>query len=421
MKRREFIPGVLAAAVATQLPLAGLAGAVPSGLPHAATAQPGDDVFWEQIRALYRTGPNINLNNGGVSPSPLPVEEAFFNYFRVCNDVPSLSMRLMQDGQKNLVREKLAQLGGCLPSEIAINRNATEALVTIIMNIPLKRGDEVVLSTFDYPRMMNAWKIRAEKEGLKLRWVDPETGNPTKADLVNRYISLFNKKTKVVHLTHMINWTGRIIPVKEIIDEAKKTGIATVVDAAHSFAHVPFSISELGCDYLGVSLHKWLGAPLGNGMLFVREDRIESQPAIFPVENSLKASIKKFEELGTRNLPAEFAISEAVEFHNLMGTQKKYDRLVELRNHWINQVKNHPNIRVYTPLEPGTSGAICLIGVGNHKPYFVDNTLLSRYHIHTVGIIHEHVSGNRVTPNVYTTKAELDLLAEGLLVLADKA
>jgi len=419
MKRREFIPGVLAAAVATRLPLGAKTNDTFSGFSPAAV--PEDEAFWQQIRAQYRTGSNINLNNGGVSPSPLPVEEAFFNYFRICNDTPSLAMRLMVEPQKTLVREKLAKLADCDPAEIAVNRNATEALVTVIMNVPLKRGDEVVLSTYDYPRMMNAWKIRAEKEGLKLRWVDPETGNPDKAELINRYTSLFNKKTKVVHLTHMINWTGRIIPVKEIIDEAKRAGAATIVDAAHSFAHVPFSVSELGCDYLGVSLHKWLGAPFGNGMLFVRKDRIEGLPAIFPVEDTLKANIKKFEELGTRNLAAEFAISEAVDFHNIMGTPKKYDRLVQLRNHWLDQVKQHPKIRVYTPQEPGTSGAICLIGIDGVKPHTLDYTLLTEYHIHTVAIIHEQVSGTRVTPNVYTTKNELDLLAQAILNIADKA
>ncbi len=415
MKRREFIPGVTAA----------IAGALVTPPSFAFKAEspllpPKDEEeFWNWIRSQFRTGKIINLNNGGVSPHPLPVEEAFFNYHRISNELPAYNMWRVLEQKREEVRKKLAELAGCMPEEIATNRNATEALVTIINQLPLKKGDEVVLSTFDYPRMMNAWKVREEREGIKLRWVDPETGNPDTQTLINRYTSLFNKNTKAVLLTHMINWTGRMIPAKEIAAEAKKAGIVTIVDAAHSFAHVPFNIPDLDCDYLGVSLHKWLCAPFGNGMLYVKKENITKLHPYFPSEKEWNANIKKFEDLGTRNNAAEFAISEAVDFHNLIGSRRKYERLVYVRDYWINLVKHHPKIRIRTPLEKENSGCIALLEIEGKDAAEMDSFLLDKYQIFTVGIKHGGVNGVRITPHIYTSEKELDLLSEAILKLAD--
>jgi selenocysteine lyase/cysteine desulfurase len=375
--------------------------------------------FWDWVRSQYRTGPFINLNNGGVSPHALPVEEAFFNYHRMCNEIPTYTMWRVLEKKREEIRSKLASLANCFPEEIATNRNATESLVTIIMNLPLKKDDEVVLSTFDYPRMMNAWKVREQRDGIKLRWVDPETGNPDKETLKNRFTENFNKKTRVVHLTHMINWTGRMIPVREIIREAKPLGIISVVDAAHSFAHLPFSVSELGCDYLGASLHKWLGAPFGNGLLYINHKNLDKIRPFFPAEPDMNNSIKKFEELGTRNNASEFAISDAVDFHNLIGSERKYERLLYLRNYWVNEVTKHPKIRVITPLQKGESGVIGLVEIEGKPAEEIDTFLHDKFNIHCVAIKHRQVNGVRITPNVYTHESELDKLIEGLLALAD--
>lgn len=415
MKRREFLPGMLAAVVGTQLPFRAFGKEMVPSLPH-----PESPRFWEEIRAQFRTGNIINLNNGAVSPHPLSVEETFFNYHRIANDVPSMHLRRMFEPLRQQLREKLSTLAGCHSEEIAINRNATEALVTIIMGLPLKRGDEVVLSVFDYPSMMNAWKIREQRDGIRLRWVNPEAGESDAgtAELINTYVSQFTAKTKVVHITHMINWTGRLLPAHEIVAAARAKGITTVVDAAHSFAHIPFSISEMGCDYLGVSLHKWLCAPFGTGMLYIKKGMVGQIPSLFPTEPELHESIKKFEELGTHNTAAEMGISEAIDFHNHIGGHRKYERLVELRNHWADQVKTHPHIKIHTPLHAGAAGAIALAEIKGKDFHECISYLMNTHHIQAVGIRHENVYGVRITPHVYTTKEELDLLAKGLLELA---
>lgn len=419
MKRREFIPGILATALTTQLPLPS-PGKNTAFLPPE-TGTETDEDFWEGIRAQYRTGKLINLNNGGVSPQPLPVEEAFFNYHRIANDTPSFSMWRLLERRREEMRHKLADLVGCPAEEVAINRNTTEALVTVIDGIPLKRGDEVVLSVFDYPRMLNAWRVRERNEGIRLRWVTPDIFKGDKAALIGSFVSQFSPRTRVVHITHMINWTGALLPAKEIAAEARQRNIISIVDAAHSVAHVPFRVADLDCDYLGASLHKWLGAPFGSGMLYVRKDRIERTPALFPHEPGLNGSIKKFEELGTRNIASELAILHAIDFHNAIGGQRKYDRLVELRNHWVDRVKMHPKVSILTPLAPGTSGGICLVSVKDVDYMEADRFLIDTYGIHSIHVFQPTFTGIRIAPNVYTRKSELDLLSEALLILADKA
>jgi selenocysteine lyase/cysteine desulfurase len=418
MKRRQFIPSVAATAMGSVISPSSFS--IPNHIStFSADEQVNDEDFWKQIRSEFRTGKIINLNNGGVSPHPLVVEEAFFNYHRICNEVPSYSMWRVLEKQREKIRSKLSEIAGCFPEEIAINRNTTESLVTIIMGLPLKKGDEVVLSIFDYPRMMNAWKIREKEEGIKIRWVNPEKDNPDDSTIIERYTSQFNSKTRVVHITHMINWTGRIIPADKIIEEAKKYHITTIVDAAHTFAHIPFSIHDLGCDYLGASLHKWLSAPFGNGMLYIKKDKIAETKPFFPTEDELKNNIKKFEELGTRNNASEFAIFDAVDFYLSIGPERKYKRLVELRNYWVDQVKSHPKIKIHTPLEEGRSGAICLVEILDNKGMDIDKYLLKNYRIHCVEIEHEGIAGIRITPNIYTSKEELDILVAALLYFAN--
>ena len=417
MKRRQFIPSVAATVMGAMVSSSSFSNHSVARTP--TNPDLPDEEFWKQIKSQFRTGEIINLNNGGVSPHPLVVEEAFFNYHRICNDTPSYNMWRILDKLKKNIRLKLSEIAGCDVDEIAINRNATESLVTIIMGLPLAKGDEVVLSKFDYPRIMNAWKVREKRDGIKLQWVNPEQHSPDDSTIIKRYTSLFNNKTKVVNLTHMINWTGRIIPVAQIIQEAKKYKITTIVDAAHSFAHIPFKIHDLDCDYLGTSLHKWLSAPFGNGMLYVRKERIATTPTFFPTENDLDNDIKKFEELGTRNNAAEFAINEAIDFYLSIGAKRKYDRLIELRDYWINKVKKHPKIKIHTPLGEGKSGAICLIEILDNKEPNIDAMLMNLYNIHCVKIVHEGIEGIRITPNVYTSKEDLDVLVLGILHFAD--
>jgi len=232
--------------------------------------------------------------------------------------------------------------------------------------------------------------------------------------LANNYIDLFTARTKVVHITHIINWNGQILPVRQIADVAKKQGIEVLVDGAHSFAHFDFSISDLQCDYFGTSLHKWLGATIGTGFMYVRKEKIKSLFPLFGVDDPLKDDIRKFEALGTRPFFIEQAIEKAIDFHKMIGIERKEARLNYLKNYWINQVKDLPNITINTPLQKGFSCAIANIAIKDKKHEDLDTFLIEKYKIHVVSITWENIKGIRITPNVYTTLENLDRLVEGI-------
>lgn len=381
-----------------------------------------DNDFWSYVRESYTTNSQlINLNNGGVSPSPKVVQDALDKYNRMCNEAPSYYMWRILDQGREPLRENLAELAGCSAEEIAINRNSTEGLNSIIFGLNLKPGDEVVLSKQDYPNMINAWKQREKRDGIKLVWVNLDLPSEDDNYLVNKFTSAFTNKTKVVHLTHIINWVGQILPVRQIADIAHKQNIEVLVDGAHSFAQFDFKIPDLGCDYFATSLHKWLCAPFGSGMMYIKKEKIASVWALLSNDKPDGDNIRKFESLGTRSFPSEMAIGYALDFHNMIGTARKQARLFFLKKYWTDQVKDLPKVHFNSPLAASHSAAIANIAIEGMKPEDIDSHLFTKYKIHTVAINWENIHGVRVTPNVYTSTKDLDKLVKGISELAKKA
>ena len=388
-------------------------------LHHAGDRMPGelasDEDFWYFVQQSFTTSPElINLNNGGVSPSPRIVQEAMKRYHDMSNEAPSYYMWRILDQGREPLRKELARIAGASPEEIAIHRNASEALETVIFGLELKAGDEVVLSKQDYPNMINAWKQREMREGIKLVWVNLDLPSEDNDYLAGQYIKAFTSKTKVVHVTHVINWNGQILPVRKIADAAHKHGIEVLVDGAHSFAQFEFTIPSLGCDYFGTSLHKWLAACIGSGMLYVKKEKI---PAIYPLLASgdpKSDNIRKFESLGTRPFFIEQATGKAIDFYDMIGPARKEQRLLYLKNYWMNAVKDIPNVKLHTSMKPGFGCAIGMVSIDGKKASELDNFLFSEYKIHVVGIDWENLHGVRITPNVYTTTKDLDLLIRGI-------
>ncbi|MEZ4948930.1 MAG: aminotransferase class V-fold PLP-dependent enzyme [Saprospiraceae bacterium] len=372
-----------------------------------------DEDFWSLIQQAYTVSPNImNLNNGGVSPQPKVVQEAVEHYNRLSNEAPSYYMWQVLDKGREPLRTDLANLAGVSPEEIAINRNSSEALETIIFGLPLERGDEVVLSKQDYPNMINAWKQREKRDGIVLKWVNLEVPSEDENSLVNTFKNAFTSKTKLVHITHLINWNGQVLPARKIADEAKSKGIEVLVDAAHSFAHLDYKISDLNCDYLGTSLHKWLCAPFGTGMLYVRKEKISKLYPLFAAPDPSVDDIRKFEHLGTRSFAIEMAIGHAINFHHMIGSQRKAERLWYLKNYWTEKVQGLPGISIGTPKSKSCSGAIALLQIEGMEPGDVAQALFDKEKIHTVAINWENIHGVRITPNVYTLTRDLDKLVQ---------
>jgi selenocysteine lyase/cysteine desulfurase len=326
--------------------------------------------------------------------------------------------RILDQGREPL-RKNLARLASCDAEEIAINRNSSEGLETVIFGLQLKAGDEIVAAKQDYPNMVNAYNQRQKRDGIKMVWVNLDLPSEDENYLVNQYVKAFTPKTKVVHITHIINWNGQILPVKKIANEAHKRGIEVIVDGAHSFAHFEFKIPDLDCDYFASSLHKWLYAPIGSGMLYVKKEKIKNIYPLFATsENPLKDDIRKFENLGTRPFFIEQAIGKALEFHEMIGSERKEKRLHYLKNYWMDKVKSVPKVKINTSLHPKWGCAIGNVGIEGRKPGELDSYLFDKYKIHTVAIEWENIIGVRITPNVYTTIPNLDLLVEGITAFA---
>jgi selenocysteine lyase/cysteine desulfurase len=374
-----------------------------------------DEDFWYYIQQSFTVSPSIiNLNNGGVSPAPKTVQDAMKRFYDYSNEAPSYYMWRILDQGRETLRSNLAKLAGCDAEEIAMNRNSSEGLETIIFGMQLKAGDEVVAAKQDYPNVVNAWKQREVRDGIKVNWINLELPSEDESYLVKQYVNAFTPRTKAVNITHIINWNGQILPVRKIADEAHKRGIDVLVDGAHSFAHFQFKVPDLHCDYFASSLHKWLYAPIGSGMLYVRKSKIKEVYPMFASDLPLKEDIRKFEHLGTRPFFIEQAIGKALEFHDMIGSERKEKRLYYLKNYWMEQVKDVPKVKLHTSLDPKWGCAIGMVSIEGKKPAELDSFLFNNYKIHTVGIEWENIHGVRITPNVYTTSKNLDVLVDGI-------
>jgi selenocysteine lyase/cysteine desulfurase len=380
-----------------------------------------EEEFWYYVQQSFTVSPSIiNLNNGGVSPAPKTVQEAMKRYYDFSNEAPTYYMWRILDQGRETLRKNLARLAGCSAEEIAINRNASEGLETVIFGLQLNRGDEVVASKQDYPHVVQAWKQREIRDGIKVTWVNLELPSEDEDYLVQQYARAFTAKTKVVCITHVINWNGQILPVRKIADEAHKRGIEVLVDGAHSFAHLNFTIPDTGADYFATSLHKWLYAPIGSGLLYVKKEKITRLYPLFASDDPLKTDIRKFEHLGTRPFFIEQAIGKAIEFSDMIGMDRKQKRLHYLKNYWMEKVKDLSNVKLYTSSHPKWGCAIGMVNVEGKKPSDLDSFLFNNYKVHTVGINWENIQGVRITPNVYTTTKNLDVLVEGIRDFAKK-
>jgi len=378
-----------------------------------------DEDYWSVIQQGYTVNPNIiNLNNGGVSPAPKVVQDALDRYNKLANEAPSFYMWRTMDMGREPLREKLADLAGCEASEIAINRNATEALNTIIYGLDFNKGDEVIGTKQDYPNMIQAWRQRALREGIIYKQISFDFPIEQDDQIVKAFEKAITSKTKLLHITHVINWVGQIMPVKKIAQMAHARGIEVLVDGAHSFGLLDFKIPDLECDYFGTSLHKFLSAPIGSGMLWVKKENISKVWPLLCNDQPHSADIRKFETLGTRSFCIEQAIGEAINFHNAIGAARKQQRIHYLKNYWAAKAAEIPRVKIHTSLKPAYSCAIAGVSVQGMTPADLGNKLFDQYKIHTTSIVWENISCVRVTPHVYTTLKDLDKLVKALKEIA---
>ena len=383
-----------------------------AGKPPAAVA--GDEAYWAEIaRAFDVDRTLINLNNGGCSPAPAHVLEAMIRDLRFSNEIPVYHMWTVLEPRIESCRRELAAEFGCDPEEMAITRNASESLETLIFGIDLKRGDEVVVTNQNYGRMLTSWDQRARRDGIVLKTISFPVPPKSAADIVERFRQALTPKTRVIEVTHITNLTGQILPVREIARMGRERGIAVFVDGAHAFAHFPFKRDDLECDYYATSLHKWLFAPIGTGFLYVRKDKQKGIWPLMAAPAAMDDNVRKYEEIGTHPAANHNAIAVALAFHRGIGGERKAARLRLLRDRWAKRLAAaDPRVRILTPLNDTDSCGIGFVHVEGVDTEKLQAHLWDKHRIMTTPIVHTEFNGLRITPNVYTTFDEIDTFSD---------
>jgi selenocysteine lyase/cysteine desulfurase len=380
-----------------------------------------DEDFWREIRHAFTVDRTlINLNNGGVSPSPRVVQDAMARYLALSNEAPVYTMWQLLEPQIESVRRQLARSFGCDPEEMAITRNASEALEICQLGMDLKRGDEVLTTNQDYGRMLTTWEQRTRREGIVVKRISFPVPPPSPQHLVDLFEKNIGPRTRVLHLCHITNLTGQIFPVREIVRLARARGLEAIIDGAHAYAQFPFQRDDLECDYYGTSLHKWLLAPHGTGFLYVRREKIEKLWPMMAAPPSMDKNIRKFEEIGTHPAANHNAIAEAMSFHEGIGAERKAARLRFLRERWMKRLESAPRVKLYTSRDPAMSCAIGTVGIEGIEPAAMVDHLWKTKRIIVTPIVHAEYRGLRITPNVYTTLEEVDVFADAMEQIARK-
>ena len=394
-----------------------LLAAEPIAGPRQPVAVAEDETYWREIqRAFDLDRTMVNLNNGGCSPAPSHVLEQMIRDLKFSNELPVDHMWRVLEPRIESVRRDLAADFGCDPEEMAITRNASEANEIMIFGLDLQRGDEIVYTTQNYPRMRTAWKQRERRDGIVLKPVKIETPVKSTKSYVDQIAAAITPRTKVIEVMHISFMTGYIAPVKQIVDLANANGIRVFIDGAHAFAHFPFSRDELGADYYGTSLHKWLHAPIGTGFLYVRRDKIKSLWPLMAAAPEQDGDIRKYEEIGTHPAANHNAIAVAIAFNRGIGMDRKIARLRYLRDRWAKQLADASDrVKMITEIGPNKSGAIGVYGIDGMDMGKLGGWLLSKHNIVTTPMVNDEFQGMRITPNVYTTIDEIDLFADRVI------
>jgi selenocysteine lyase/cysteine desulfurase len=418
--RRSFVAGLAGATTAlpmlSERAVSQLFKAETIAGERSAAELANDESYWSHIqRAFDMDRTMINLNNGGISPTPSHVLEQMIRDLRFVNELPVEHNWRVLEPRMESTRRELAKEFGCDTEEMAVVRNASEGLETMILGIDLQRGDEVVITNQNYGRMITTWQQRERREGIVLKQVSFPVPLTDPKVLLKNLEAAITPRTKVIELTHITNLTGQILPIRDVVRMARPRGIEVFVDGAHAFAHFPFTRDELECDYYATSLHKWMHAPIGAGFLYVRKEKIAKLWPLMGSDKSREANIRKYEEIGTHPQANFNAVSVAMTFHRTIGGERKIARLRYLRDRWAKALlAESPRVKVLTELGPDKAGAICMFGVEGIDPVKLGSWMLANYRIVNTPIVHPEFNGIRITPSIYTTTDELDTFVDAV-------
>lgn len=378
-----------------------------------------DDDLWKTIRNDYLLKKEyVNLENGYYCFIPQPTLNKHIDHIKKINLEGSFYMRNHRDKDNRATANRLSKLVNCESDELVITRNTTESLDLIISGFPWKKNDEAIFASQDYGSMQEMFKLTAKRKGIKNKIISIPNHPKNDQEIVSLYEKQITKKTKLIMVSHMINITGQILPVKKICEMAHSYNIDVLVDGAHCVGHIDVNIKDLDCDYYGSSLHKWLSAPLGTGLLFVKKNKISKIEPLFAGHIHERDSVLRLNHIGTNPVHSDLAINDAIDYLESIGSEKKENRLRYIQRYWSDKLRNKKNIIINTPEEISRSCGIANIGVRNLKPSNLSEILFKKYGIFTVPIDYANVVGCRITPNIYTNEEELNYFVESILKIA---
>ncbi|MEY4051080.1 MAG: aminotransferase class V-fold PLP-dependent enzyme [Chitinophagia bacterium] len=419
MNKRQFIKDIVLTSIATPLGIAGMAKSFEQKAHLPATILAKDEDFWTGIRNQYLLKPDyINLENGYYNFLPQPILNKFIEHIKEVNYQGSYYMRTVQFENKKNIAARLAGIAGCLPEELVITRNTTESLDLVIGGFDWKAGDEAIMAVQDYGAMLDMFDQIHNRYGVVNIKLSVPNHPKNDEEIVNLYASAITPKTKVIFVSHMINITGQVLPIRKICDMAHTKGVQVIVDGAHAFAHVKFRIDELDCDYYAAALHKWLSTPLGAGLLYVKKNNVKNLwPLLADGEKDIN-KINRLNHIGTHPVHTDLTINDCMDYYEMIGAERKEARMYFLQNYWTSKVRNLPKIIINTPAEANRSCGIANVGIEGILPADLAKRLMTEHKIFTVAIDYANVRGCRITPNLYTTTQELDSFVLALKTLA---
>lgn len=415
MKKRSFLKGLALAGLSAPLSSASMDKWMALANNKMPAEVASDEEFWAGIRGDYKLKPEyINLENGYYNILPSEVLEKFIEHVREVNYQGSFYMRTVQLENRRIAASKVASLMGCADDEVILTRNTTESLDMIIAGVHWNAGDEAVMAEQDYGAMLDMFKQVGKRHGVVNKIVSIPNHPTSDEEIVSLYANAITSKTRLLMVCHMVNITGQILPIRKICDMAHSKGVQVLVDGAHAVAHFQYKIPDLHCDYYGASLHKWLSVPLGVGFLYVKKENIGKVWPLIADGDRKEDDISRLNHIGTRPVHTDLAITDSIDFYNKIGGERKEARLRYIQQYWTTKVRNLPNVVLNTPVDPSRSCGIANVGIKGMKPSDVASTLLKKYNIYTVAIDGQNVNGCRITPNVFTTTLELDVLVKAL-------
>jgi len=419
MNKRSLLKNATMTGIGATLGMDALAALFETKLGVTGDALASDEKFWKEIRKQYLLKPDyINLENGYYNFIPQPLLEKFIGHVREVNYQGAYYMRNNAVENKKRVTAKLAALVGCEADQVAITRNTTESLDIVIAGKHWEKGDETIMAEQDYGSIIEMLKHVGDRYGVVNKMVSVPNHPKSDEEIVTLYENAITSKTKLILVSHMINVTGQILPIRKICDMAHAKGVEVCVDGAHAVAHFKFNIPDLNCDYYGASLHKWLSTPLGAGLLFVKKEKMPSiHPLIVGWEKD-PYNMLRISHTGTHPSHTDLTIEDSIDYYNMIGAERKESRLRFIQEYWTSKVRTVPRIIINTPVESHRACGIANVGIEGIRPGDLAKRLLDEHRVYTVAIDGANVHGCRITPNVYTTTEELDQFVVALKKLA---